>query len=96
MKVLRKEPGKPWDEAAVENTLPALQLQVRGYIETVTLCTDLCIICNEEGRLRGLPYNCEIYGCHFYGPILAVGVDGDDFCDVPVGTSFFSKKDSRG
>ena len=52
---------------------------VGGYIETVTLATDCCIICNEEGRLEGLPYNLTFCGVSFVGPILVVGVDGDEF-----------------
>lgn len=67
------------DGAEIENTLPALQQVVGGYIETVTLAADCCIICNEEGRLEGLPYNLTFCGVSFVGPILVVGVDGDEF-----------------
>ena len=79
MKVIIKQPGKEPEVAEIENTLPALQRAVGGYIETVTLATDCCIICNEEGRLEGLPYNLTFCGVSFVGPILVVGVDGDEF-----------------
>ena len=60
MKIVIKEPGKNPRITEIENKLSALQEAVGGYIETVTLAEDCCIICNEEGRLQGLPYNPDI------------------------------------
>ena len=78
-----KNPGEdPKIEPLFENTLEAFQEAVGGYIEAVTLFRDLTLICNEEGRLRGLPYNTTIGDCPFYGPVLAVGVYGPDFVSV--------------
>ena len=42
-----------WDD--VPNTLEALQTAVGGNIEVVPMDTHLCVICNEEGELLGLP-----------------------------------------
>lgn len=84
MKVIAKNPGEPFQEMEVDNTLEALQAFVQGYIETVTLFTDMCIICNEEGAINGLPYNVTILGLPLYGPILLVGTDKDEFCDAPL------------
>lgn len=83
MKVFFKEPGKAIRQMQVPNELHTLQQLIGGYIESVTLCTDLVVLCDEEGRLKGLPHNCEVCGVDFYGPIVFVGVDGDEFCDVP-------------
>ena len=78
-----KNPGEdPKIEPLFENTLEAFQTAVGGHIESVTLFSDLVLICNEEGRLRELPYNTTICGCPFYGPVLAVGVYGPDFVSV--------------
>ena len=78
-----KYPGEePRVEPLFDNTLEAFQDAVGGYIEAVTLCTDLVLICNEEGRIRGLPYNTTICDCQFYGPVLAVGVNGEDFASL--------------
>ena len=78
-----KYPGEePRIEPLFENTLEAFQEAVGGWIETVTLCTDLVLIVNEEGRIRGLPYNTTICGCQLYGPVLAVGVKGDEFASL--------------
>lgn len=84
MKVIAKNPGEPFREMEVDNTLEALQAFVQGYIETVTLFTDMCIICNEEGAIKGLPYNITILGLPLCGPILLVGTDEDEFCDAPL------------
>lgn len=83
MKAIRKKPGCAPEIIEVENTLKALQAEVGGYIETVTIASDAVIICNEEGRLCGLPYNCRFVGVDFVGPILVVGRNKDEFCDVP-------------
>lgn len=83
MKAIRKKPGCEPEIIEMENTLQALQTEVGGYIETVTIATDTVIICNEEGRLRGLPYNCRFVGVDFVGTILVVGRNQDEFCDVP-------------
>ena len=50
----------------------------------MTVAEDLTIICNEEGRLLGLPHNCKICGVDFVGPIIFVGVEGDELTDIPI------------
>lgn len=67
----------------IRNKLKDLQKAVGGYIEAVTISPDIVILCNEEGRLDNLPYNCEIAGISFVGTIIAVGVDGEEFSDLP-------------
>ena len=67
MKVIIKEPGQRPRVTEIENSLSALQEAVGGYIETVTFAEDCCIICNEEGRLQGLPYNLTFCGVSFVG-----------------------------
>ena len=85
IKVLVKEPGKKPVITDIENTLEAFQETVGGYIETVTLASDLVIICNEEGRIFDLPYNCRILNVDFVGTIIICGVDGENFADIPIG-----------
>ena len=78
-----KEPGKPARvEPLFENTLQAFQEAVGGYIETVTLCTDLVLIVNEEGRLRGLPFNTTVCGLDLVGTVMAVGIKGAEFASL--------------
>lgn len=84
IKVIIKEPAKKPRCVWISNKLENLQKIVGGYIETVTLATDMCIICNEEGGLRDLAYNCDICGVSFVGTIIFCGVSEDEFCSVPV------------
>ncbi len=91
IRVLIKEPGKAAEMRTIENTLESLQKIVGGYIETVTMFADLVVICNEEGRIYGLPFNCEFCNVDFCGPIVFVGVDGEEFDDFPVSEDAFRR-----
>ena len=81
IRILVKEPGEPWVRAQIPNSLEALQEKVGGKIETVTVFSDCCVVCNEEGRINKLPYNCCFMGVDFFGTILLVGTDEDEFTD---------------
>ena len=85
MRVLRKKVREPWEVAEVDNTLEALQREVGGYIETLGITCDSCLIVNEEGLISHLPFNTRLFGQFLFGTILIVGVKGDEFCDVPFG-----------
>lgn len=82
MNVIYKAPGCAPEPRDIPNTLEELQAAVGGYIETVTIATDSAVICNEEGRLLGMPHNVCFCGVDFFGPILIVGVDGEEFADL--------------
>ena len=84
IRVLIKEPGKAAEMRMIENTLESLQKIVGGYIETVTMFVDLVVICNEEGRIKEMPFNCELFGVDFVGTIILAGVDGEEFGDAPM------------
>lgn len=83
IRCVSKRPGGSPRSVNVTNSLENLQNYVGGFIETLTIAEDLCIICNEEGRIKGLPYNCTVCGVELYGDILFVSVDGDAFSDLP-------------
>ena len=81
--VIIKEAGKtPVVEPLFDNELKAFQKAVGGCIETVTFATDLVIVCNEEGRLRGLPHNTTVLGVDFCGTIVVAGVKDEEFASV--------------
>lgn len=82
LRVLVKRPGLPLRAEVVENTLRSMQELVDGPIECVTVATDLAIVCNEEGRLRGLSPSATILGTQFVGPVAFFGVRGEDFTDI--------------
>lgn len=77
-----KPVGKQQTLVEIENDLQTMQKLIGGYIESYTIASDAAVICDEEGRLKGLPYNCSVGGARFYGPILLVGACGDEFCSV--------------
>lgn len=77
-------------EVDIENTLEALQNAVDGYIETVPIRfippDKAVMIVNEEGRLKGMTMNrtASLYADRLIvGNALVVGVDGEEFTDVP-------------
>ena len=83
-----KNPGEIAEVCEIDNDLDVLQEIVGGYIEIVTLGDDV-VICNEEARILGLPYNCTLYTIgfkpvEFYGPIIICGADlkTGEFTDV--------------
>ena len=70
----------------VDNDLKALQKAVGGNIETVGLKDGGVMIANRKGMLKQYPHNdlaSYISGKHIYGTALIVGVDGEEFDDVP-------------
>ena len=73
-----------YDSICDATRLENLQKTVEGYIEAVTYASDFVILCNEEGRLKGLPYNMTICGKDFVGTLIFIGTDGEDFCDIPI------------
>ena len=83
--VITKRPGCPARHVWMSNSLEAFQKAVGGYIETVSLATDAVIVCNEEGRLRGLERNCSICGVDFVGDLVLCGVHKDAFTSWPLG-----------
>ena len=89
--VIIKQPGRVPYKTAISPTLKNLQQTVGGYIETVTIAEDAVIICNEEGRLLGMPHNCNVMGVDFVGPIVFAGVSGEEFVDFPLTFQDFKK-----
>lgn len=79
--------GRTIMEVDIDNTLEALQAAVDGYIETLQLIPDqVVMIVNEEGLLRGLapnPFASAVAGTTIVGNALIVGVDGEEFTDIP-------------
>ena len=83
-----------WISDALEN----LQKTVSGYIETVTLDNGVVLICNEDGKLRDMPYNFTVRRMMLngflsgllslrnpiFGTVIACGAEGDQLADVPI------------
>ena len=87
--VLVVEPGKAPYQAAIGADLKSLQQVVGGYIESISPYDDpVAIICNEEGKLMGLPLNRALFDDdgHVYdivsGNFLIVGLGEENFTDL--------------
>ena len=58
MKILLIEPGKVTRPVTINSSLDAMQRTVEGLIQAVYPFEEpVALICNEEGKLRGLPLN---------------------------------------
>ena len=84
VKVVIKEPNKEPEVMVIPNDYQLFHKTVGGYIEAVRLPVDnsIYIICNEEGKLRGLQPNFMLreYRDIVVGTAVFVGDDGkDDF-----------------
>lgn len=75
--VLLVEPGKRPEIIEIHDTLKAMQDIVGGDIEVYRpFNDDVAIVCNEEGKIKGLPLNRAIYS------------DRGEFVDIIAGTFF--------
>lgn len=61
MRILVVEPGKAPAERQITDTLDSMQEVVGGMIQELYIAEDIVIICNEEGKLLGLPLNRAIF-----------------------------------
>lgn len=79
--VVMVEPHKAPYVAKIDDELSALQKAVDGYIETVYNGDGTIIICNEEGKLKGLEGNRRIRdgASVIAGTFFVVGDDGENF-----------------
>lgn len=87
IKVLIYTPGEPTVMLKeIDNELATFQKIVGGYIECVKIGPDLYLICNEEGKIRGLDPNIFVNGDIIAGTciIAADDVENDDFKSLTV------------
>ena len=84
IKVLKVEPGKAPEVATLKNKLYALQTAVSigapyvGLIEIIEINDEVCILCNEEGKLLSLPPNRKIGRDIICGTFYFVGQNYDE------------------
>lgn len=62
----------------IKNELTSLQQCVGGYIEIISPFNDnVCLVCDEEGKLKGKPLNRQVNGDIIAGDFIIVGTDDD-------------------
>jgi len=94
IKCIVKRPDEQFGHVTwISDSLKNLQKTVGGYIETVTLDNGVVLICNEEGKLRDMPYNFTVrrmvhtflpVSNPIFGTVIACGAEGDEFADIPI------------
>ena len=63
IKVVLVEPGKEARTAEIEDSLESMQALVGGHIEEyMPFEDDAAVICNEDGKINGMPLNRAVYG----------------------------------
>lgn len=83
MRVLIANPGEPAQVADLDPGLESLQAVVGGWIELWAVDGAANFLCNDEGRIMGLPFNRDVTLSdgtvwNIYGPILVTGCREDD------------------
>ena len=96
MQVLLIEVGKDPYIVEINDSLDSMQKIVGGHLEVIYPYQDrVAIVCNEEGKLNGLPLNRAIYDFEgnridvIAGTFFMTGLGEEDFIDFP--TELFDK-----
>lgn len=85
IKVIIKRPDEKYGHVThISARLENLQNTVGGYIETITVIKGVILICNEEGKLRGMEPNMWLNGDLIRGTIIICGQSGEDISDIPI------------
>ena len=79
LKIVYFEPNRPPFISEVGNDLKSLQRAVEGHMETVYMGDNTVLICNEEGKVKGMDCNRRVGDDVIVGPFFIVGEDGEDF-----------------
>lgn len=89
MKVLVIESGKQPVVKEIGNTLKDMQRMVGGYIQAYYPWMDeVAIICNDEGKIMGLPLNLSIFGEH--GELVDIIAGTFFICGAPMDSGKFT------
>ena len=89
MKVLVIEPVKQPVVKEIGNTLKDMQRMVGGYIQAYYPWMDeVAIICNDEGKIMGLPLNRSIFGEH--GELVDIIAGTFFICGAPMDSGKFT------
>ena len=79
----------------ISTSLKNLQRIVEGPIQMLPIGGNSVIICNEEGKLRGMLPN-FIIGTPplvdgVVGEAIVIGTEGEDLCDLPISFNLWKK-----
>lgn len=89
MRVLIKRPNERYGHICnISNSLENLQRTVEGYIETVRIGESadgkpIILVCNEEGKIKGLEHNMYIDNDEIVGTFFLCSEQDEEFTDLP-------------
>ena len=90
MRILLIEPGQPAVEKEINGSLQSMQEIVGGTIQAIyPFEGPVALICNDEGKLLGLPPNRALYD-ETSGNVYDVIVGTFFICGAPVGAEDFT------
>ena len=73
----------------ISSDLEAMQALVGGYLQELAISSDVVILCDEEGKLKGKPYNCTFRAQNLVGTVVFIGVETEDGASIPMSQSEF-------
>lgn len=89
MRVLIKRPDEKYGHVCnISNRLENLQKTVGGYIEAIQIAESadekpILLVCNEEGKIKGLEHNMYIGDEEIVGTFFLCSTEGEEFADLP-------------
>lgn len=98
MRIVKVEPGKPAEICEIDGSLESMQEIVGGYIECLyPWKSKVTLICNEEGKIRGLQPNREItYGFGakdiIFGTFFFCRSEGEELVSLTEGEAEYFQK----
>ena len=93
IKCIVKRPDEQFGHVCnILDTIKNMQDTVGGFIEAIYLDNGAVLICNEEGKIRDMPYNFthrQMLGAiplqyPIFGTVIVCGIAEDEFDDVPI------------
>ena len=82
--IIKKPKDKIGSIKEIPNTVRGIQEAVGGYFEVVAIRPGLCLLCDEEGKIKRLKPNVILKRDIIVGPVVIVGSEGEDFTDCPI------------
>ena len=79
MKIVIKRVGQVPEVKEIKGELHEMQEIVGGYIECFPVFDNVLCVCNEEGKLKGLPINFIFGGDFIVGDVFFCTAGIDDF-----------------
>lgn len=79
MKIVIKKVGQAPEVKEIKGELHEMQEIVGGYIECFKVFDNILCVCNEEGKLKGLPINFTFGGDFIVGDVFFCLSGFDDF-----------------